>query len=145
MRTPLIIAFVIGFCTVGPAVARDKMKSPTALEKCAAHSQAGMRECLMGQTQQSEAALRKAESSVLAAIAKWDEDEKYVTHAKDQLRLSKKRFAEYRDAQCAFHTSLGGGAIMNGLEQRRLTCISDLNNKQAELYVDKASTLPSRK
>gem|GEM_PF-2852344 len=34
---------------------------------------------------------------------------------------------------------------MNGLEQRRLACISDLNNNQARLYLVEASTLPSRK
>ncbi|MEW6369724.1 MAG: lysozyme inhibitor LprI family protein [Pseudomonadota bacterium] len=145
MRSPLIIALAIGFCTAGPAFARDRIGSLSALEQCLEGSQAEMRACLMGQTRQSEAALRKAESSVLAAISKWDEDEKYITHAKDQLQLSRKRFAEYRDAQCAFHTSLGGGAILNGLEQRRLACISDLNNKQARLYLDEAFSLPSRK
>ncbi|XYJ12058.1 lysozyme inhibitor LprI family protein [Telluria sp. B2] len=121
------------------------MGQPAVLEQCSEYSQAEIRACLVRQTRQSEAALRKAESSVLTAITKWDEDEKYIAHAKDQLRLSKKRFAEYRDAQCAFHTSLGGGAIMNGLEQRRLACVSDLNNKQARLYLDEVSSLPSRK
>lgn len=144
MRSPLIIALAIGLSAAGPAFARDKVEPPSALEQCSEGSQAEMRVCLMGQAQQSEAALRKAESSVLTAISKWDEDEKYITHAKDQLRLSKKRFAEYRDAHCAFHISLGGGAIMSGLEQRRLACISDLNNKQARLYLDDASSLPLR-
>lgn len=145
MRIPLAIAFAINVCAATPAAAGDTVGQPAALEHCSAHSQAEIRTCLMSQARQSEAAVRKAESSVLTAILTWDEDEKYITKAKDQLNLSKKRFAEYRDAQCAFHTSLGGGAIMNGLEQRRLACISDLNNNQARLYLVEASTLPSRK
>jgi len=145
MRAPLVIAFAMSFCEANPVAARDTMGQPAVLEQCSEYSQAEIRACLVRQTRQSEAALRKAESSVLTAITKWDEDEKYIAHAKDQLRLSKKRFAEYRDAQCAFHTSLGGGAIMNGLEQRRLACVSDLNNKQARLYLDEVSSLPSRK
>lgn len=145
MRAPLVIAFAMSFCAANPVAARDTMGQSAALEQCSEYSQAEIRACLMRQRRQSEALLLKAESSVLTAITTWDEDEKYAAHAKEQLRRSRKRFAEYRDAQCAFHTSLGGGAIMNGLEQRRLACISDLNNKQARLYLDEATSLPSRK
>lgn len=145
MRIPLTLAFAIGFCAAAPSFARDTTTRYAALEQCAEHSQAEIRVCLMNQAKQSEAALRKAESFVLTAITKWDEDEKYAADAKDRLRLSSKRFSEYRDAQCAFHTALGGGAILNGLEQRRLSCISELNNKQAAMYMDEVSSLPARK
>ena len=75
----------------------------------------------------SNAALKRAEEQVAAAISKWDEDAKFIDLAKKKLRASNKAYEQYRDAQCAFAYSLGGGAIGNALEMRRLTCRIELD------------------
>jgi len=63
---------------------------------------------------------------------KWKEDKKYVDLAKMRFAASRKAFIEYRDKQCAFAASLGGGAIGHALETRRLACMTELNNRRAE-------------
>ena len=87
-----------------------------ALEQCGAHSEAGMRECLAKMSHESSTALKRAEAQAIAALSKWDEDAKYVNLAKEKLRASSKAYEQYRDAQCAFASSLGGGAIGYALE-----------------------------
>lgn len=102
----------------------------------------GVRECLEKKAEASAADLKDAEKKVLDALAKWDEDPKYVKQAKARLSASKKEFGKYRDAQCSFASSLGGGAIGNALEMGRLACVSELNSRRAFQLRDLVSDLP---
>ncbi len=116
----------------------------TALEECGAYSEAGMRECLAKKAHESAMILRGAEGQAIAALSKWDEDAKFINLAKEKLRVSNKAYEQYRDAQCAFAASLGGGAIGNALELRRLSCLVGLNNGRAKQLNADASELPSK-
>ncbi|HHL4083918.1 MULTISPECIES: lysozyme inhibitor LprI family protein [Burkholderia] len=102
----------------------------------------GVRECLQRKQEASEVELKRAEEKVRVAFAKWDEDVKYVNLAKIRLAASKKAFIKYRKAQCAFASSLGGGAIGNALEMQRLACVAELNNRRAAQLRDAVSDLP---
>ncbi len=117
---------------------------PGALEQCGAHSEAGMRECLAKMSYETSTALKRAEAQAIAALSKWDEDAKYVNLAKEKLRASGKAYEQYRDAQCAFASSLGGGAIGNALELRRLSCLVGLNTERTKQLKTDASTLPAK-
>jgi uncharacterized protein YecT (DUF1311 family) len=111
-------------------------------EECSAFSQAGMRDCLAKKAENSQKALRQAEEKVVNALSSWDEDHKYINLAKVKFATSNKDFAKYRDAQCAFASSLGGGAIGNPLDMRRLACVTELNNRRADQLRDAVSDLP---
>lgn len=111
-------------------------------EECSVFSEAGMRDCLAKKAENSQKALRQAEGKVAGTLPKWDEDMKYVSQAKAKLAASNKEFTKYRDTQCAFASSLGGGAIGNALDMRRLACIAELNNRRAEQLRDAVSDLP---
>ena len=103
-----------------------------------------MRECLAKKSSESNAALKRAEKQAITALSKWDEDAKFINLAKKKLRASSKAYERYRDAQCAFASSLGGGAIGNALEMRRLSCVVGLNNERAKQLAKDASALPSK-
>lgn len=103
-----------------------------AREECSAYSQAGMRECLAKKAHNSEGALRQVEEKTISALSEWDEDAKYIALSKEKLRAANAAFAHYREAQCAFAASLGGGAIGNALEIGRLACVVELNNRRVE-------------
>ena len=111
-------------------------------EECSAFSQAGMRDCLAKKAESSQKALRQAEEKVASTLSNWDEDHKYINQAKVKLAASNKDFAKYRDAQCAFASTLGGGAIGNAFDMRRLACVSELNNRRAVQLRDAVSDLP---
>lgn len=114
------------------------------VEECMALSQSDMRECLSRSAAKSQALLRRAETKASTALAKWDEDAKYTKLATAQLDVANKAFAEYRDAQCNFASSLGGGAIANALEMRQLACTITLNNERAALLSDSIGNLPRK-
>lgn len=118
--------------------------NPGVLAECGALSQAGMRECLAKKASASQASLRRAESDAAAALGRWDEDAKYAASAKRKLDASNKAFEKYRETQCAFASSLGGGAIRNALELRRLSCTIDLNNSRASALSSSIAKLPRR-
>ncbi|MFT8886211.1 MAG: lysozyme inhibitor LprI family protein [Acetobacter papayae] len=111
-------------------------------EECSAFSQAGMRDCLAKKAENSRKALRQAEENVARTLSKWDEDRKYVSQAMAKLTASNEDFAKYRDVQCAFSSSLGGGAIGNAIDMRRLACIAELNDRRAAQLRDAVSDLP---
>jgi len=77
-------------------------------------------------------------------LTKWDEDPKYSSQAKAKLIASNKAFGQYRDAQCAFASALGGGAIGNALEMGRLACVAELNGRRAFQLRDLVSDLPMK-
>ncbi|WP_100126254.1 lysozyme inhibitor LprI family protein [Snodgrassella alvi] len=57
--------------------------------------------------------------------------------AKNKLKKSDKEFIKYRDLQCDFAYSLGGGAIGNALNMLKYTRLAELNfqrAKQLDLY-----------
>ena len=57
--------------------------------------------------------------------------------AKNKLKKSNKEFIKYRDLQCDFAYSLGGGAIGNALNMLKYTYLAELNfqrTKQLDLF-----------
>jgi uncharacterized protein YecT (DUF1311 family) len=116
----------------------------TLREACSAYSEAGMRDCLAAKARESYNALVQVENQLRAALSRWDEDAKHIRLAQAKLAASDKAFIQYRDAQCAFAASLGGGAIGNALEMRRFACIAELNHRRAKLLHDALSGFPSK-
>jgi len=116
----------------------------SAVEECGAHSESAMRECLSKRSQQSKRMLEQTEAQAAARLSMWDEDSKYISRAKEKLRTSSKAFEQYRDAQCAFDSSLGGGAIGNALEMRRLGCLIGLNTRRSEQLNSTVAALPAK-
>jgi uncharacterized protein YecT (DUF1311 family) len=140
-----VLAFALALSGLSGEVWSAELPSERgALEQCGAYSEAGMRECLAKKSHESTTALKRAEERAIVALSKWDEDAKYVNLAKEKLRASSKAYEQYRDAQCAFATSLGGGAIGNALEMRRLACLVGLNaGRTKQLNID-SSALPTK-
>lgn len=142
----LICAFLAAYSASTLAVSSDLivLGERALREECSAFSQAGMRNCLAKKADGSQKALRQAEEKVASILSKWDEDNKYVNQAKVKFVSSNKNFAKYRDAHCAFASSLGGGAIGTALDMRRFACVTELNNRRAEQLRDAVSDLPSK-
>jgi len=88
--------------------------------------------CLAKKAAQSQKTLKLAEEKAQKALSEWDEDDKYTDLAKEKLAASELAFIKYREEQCAFASSLGGGAAGGALEMRRLACVAELNNRRAE-------------
>ncbi|GAB2851696.1 DUF1311 domain-containing protein [Pseudoduganella ginsengisoli] len=127
-----------------PLLAAPPLPAERALrEECSAFSEAGMRDCLVHHAAQSAKVLKQAEESASAALAKWDEDAKFVRAAKVRLETSGREFLRYRDAHCAFAASLGGGAIGNALEMMRLACVAELNYRRAGQLTNAVADLPA--
>ena len=147
MRISTLIVLACAFALPafsGKIRAAELQSKPTVLEQCGAQSQAGMRECLEKESRASNAALRHAEEQAAAAISKWDEDARFINLAKKKLRASNKAYEQYRDAQCAFAYFLGGGAIGNALEMRRLTCRIELDIGRIKQLNTDMSTLSEK-
>ncbi|MDR2207764.1 MAG: DUF1311 domain-containing protein [Azoarcus sp.] len=124
------------------AASNTPVQSERELRNECSYEISGVRECLQQKQQASDAELKRAEEKVRSALAQWDEDAKYIKLAESRLAASKKAFVKYRDEQCAFHSSLGGGAIGNALEMQRLACVAELNNRRAKQLQDAVSDLP---
>ncbi|MFT8891878.1 MAG: lysozyme inhibitor LprI family protein [Acetobacter papayae] len=125
------------------AASTDPAPGERALrEECSAFSQTGMRDCLAKKAENSQQTLQQAEEDVARRLSKWDEDRKYVSQARAKLTESNKDFAKYRDVQCAFSSSLGGGAIGNAIDMRRLACIAELNDRRVAQLRNAVSDLP---
>jgi gas vesicle protein len=145
MRTIKRIGFGLAACL--PALTLS-ISSASALderalrEECSALSQAEMRDCLPKKAENSQDVLTQVEKSVDSIISKWDEDSKCVSRVKANLSASNKEFVKYRESQCELSASLGGGAIGNALEMRRLACVSELNSRRSEQLRDAVSDLP---
>ncbi|MDR3439631.1 lysozyme inhibitor LprI family protein [Telmatospirillum sp.] len=139
----------IGFCLAASLPALIFSTSSASVlderalrEECSALSQAGMQDCLAKKAKNSQDVLRQAEENVASLLSKWDEDDKYVNQAKANLAASNKEFVKYRESQCELSASLGGGAIGNALEMRRLACVAELNSRRSEQLRDAVSDLP---
>ena len=103
-----------------------------------------MHDCLEKKARESDKTLKDAERNAVNALAKWDEDASYISQAKTKLHSSSKAFERYREAQCAFAASMGGGAIGKALDMRRLACIAELNDRRSEQLRAAVSDLPRR-
>lgn len=115
-----------------------------SVEACYAYSQARMHDCLVGEQKESAIALKAAEEKAISALSRWDEDAKFVAMANDALKKANASFARYRDSQCAFAYTLGGGAIGNALEARRMACTIELNKRRAADLMRAVAALPLR-
>lgn len=113
-------------------------------EECSANSQAGIRECLERQVVASEQAIRDAEGNVKNALGRWDEDKKYADLARKRAVKAAQAFKRNREAQCEFAAALGGGAIGNALDIRKLACVAELNFNRAKQLEYAASNLTAR-
>ena len=116
----------------------------TVREQCSGDSEASMHDCLEKKARESDKALKDAERKAANALAKWDEDANFIGQAQTKLRLSSKTFEQYREAQCAFAASIGGGAIGNALDMRRLACVTELNNRRTVQLEATINGLPMR-
>jgi uncharacterized protein YecT (DUF1311 family) len=105
---------------------------------------AGVRECLDKQAKESEARMKAAETAFTIAVDRWDTDAKYAKQTRQKLSEAAAAFIKYRAAQCAWATSLGGGAIGNALEMRRLACVAELNLRRADSLQSSARELRPR-
>lgn len=79
----------------------------------------------------SEAELDKSQWKLFNELSKWDEGRDYIVRAKNKLKKSHKEFIKYRDSECDFAHSLGGGAI--GLNKITYSCLAELNFQRAKL------------
>ncbi|NHZ92813.1 DUF1311 domain-containing protein [Massilia sp. CCM 8733] len=115
-----------------------------AAEKCNQFSQADRRDCLDKMVVDSAVALKQAEARAAAAIAGWDEDDKYIMAAKARLKASVAAFARFRQVQCAFATSLRGGAAGDAHEISRLACVADINTQRSLQLARETADLPRK-
>lgn len=113
-------------------------------EDCNAFSQNDRLTCLDKAVAASELELTQARTALASAIGRWDEDAKYQAAAKRQLDAADQAFAKHRVAHCDLQKSLGGGAVGNGLEMRRLLCVEALNAARAAQLSQMAKSLPQR-
>ncbi len=104
-------------------------------------SEAEMTKCLKAKALKSQKELQNTEKKLIKKISKWDEDPSYINIAKANLTAANKEFIKYRDAQCKFNYSLGGGAIENALEMRLFACIAELNNRRNQQLIDLMSDI----
>jgi hypothetical protein len=139
------MTFVLALALLQPLASMAAPADPSsALDACGALSQAGMRACLTQKAADSQAALKRAEKDAAAGLSRWDEDATYAKRTKERLADASREFERYREAQCAFASSLGGGAIASALELRRLACAIELNEARAASLVSSIAALPRR-
>ena len=104
-------------------------------------SEADMTECLKAKALKSQKELQNTETKLIKKLSEWYEEPSYINKAKANLTASNKEFIKYRDAQCKFNYSLGGGAIENALEMRLFACIAELNNRRNQQLIDLMSNI----
>lgn len=115
-----------------------------SVEDCDAYSQADRLACLGKAAAASEMELTQARTVLASTIDRWDEDAKYKAAARRQLDAADQDFAKHRTAHCKLQKSLGGGAVSNGLEMRRLLCVEALNTARAAQLSQMAKSLTQR-
>ena len=125
-------------------LAQAAPEAPQAPPDCGQYSQAQMRDCLAGQVQESEQALRQAEKNLRAALLAWDEDRLYGIRAASALKAASRAYVSYRRDTCALSQLLSGGAAGNAAELRRLSCEATLNDRRAAELEQQAAALPRR-
>ena len=104
-------------------------------------SEAEMTRCLKAKALKSQKELQNTEKKMIKKLSEWDEDPSNINKAKANLTAANKEFIKYRDAQCKFNYSLGGGAIENALEMGLFACIAELNNRRNQQLIDLMSDI----
>ncbi|NHZ65913.1 lysozyme inhibitor LprI family protein [Massilia genomosp. 1] len=129
----ILILIALGSAPLCAATAKSAgpLQPIGALALCDQFSQADIRDCIAKQAATSAAVLKAAQAKVVAAMAKWDEDENYVNVARAKLKQANIVFVRYRESECGYATSLVGGAAGNSHEISRLACVADLNTQRA--------------
>ncbi|WP_167224551.1 lysozyme inhibitor LprI family protein [Massilia rubra] len=123
----LIVALLAGVIATLEAKAQTTTPVTGAAENCDQFSQSDRRDCVDKMATDSALVLKEAEAKAVAAIAGWDEDDKYTRLAKSRLAASRIAFARFRQAQCAFATSMRGAAAGDSHEISRLACVANMN------------------
>lgn len=132
-------------CAIWAALALTATASAIAsVEDCDAYSQADRLTCLGKAAAASEMELTQARTVLASTIDRWDEDAKYKAAARRHLDAADQAFAKHRTAHCKLQKSLGGGAVGNGLEMRRLLCVEALNTARAAQLSQMAKSLTQR-
>jgi hypothetical protein len=143
MRKLVIVFGLVVLLPLSPsAISSTEIKSEFELREECSYDSIGMRECLQKKLTASEINLKKSEEKVSQFLAKWDEDPEYIRAAKAKFKSANDEFIRYREAQCQFALSLGGGAIGNALDVRRFACTTELNNRRAEQLLGSIVGLP---
>ncbi|MDR5820188.1 lysozyme inhibitor LprI family protein [Caballeronia sp. LZ043] len=109
---------------------------------CSDASQAGMRDCLTAKAAESESKLANAERDAARALSRWDEDDRYIRTAQENLARANRAFRQYRTAQCGLIASLSGGAAGNAHDIGQLSCVASLNTARADDLRHTISRLP---
>jgi uncharacterized protein YecT (DUF1311 family) len=137
---------LIGTCIPFLAHADSVLNEKELRAQCSSlhFSQVDVRACLEGRANQSQRELKQAEQTAVSALAQWDEDDGYISLSKADLTRSNKMFVRYRDAQCAFASSLRGGGAGDSHEMSRLACVAELNNRRATELRSAVSDLPKK-
>jgi len=127
-----------------PASAVEVQTEQAARDDCSGNSQAEMAQCLRAKVAASVETLDAARSRLREALGRWNEDVKYARQAGQRLLRADEAFQRYRAAQCAFNESLGGGAIGNALDMRRLACEIEINTARAAQLEQLASHIRTK-
>jgi uncharacterized protein YecT (DUF1311 family) len=106
--------------------------------------QAQRRDCLARKSEASAVALQRAEQRSIDALSDWNEEAEYTAQAKMKLKAANRAFSQYRGTQCAFMSSLRGGAVGGALAMCRFTCIIELNTHRANELAHSVGDLPKR-
>jgi hypothetical protein len=140
----LVFIFGLGVLSLlsNSSLASTEIKSEFELRDECSYDSLGMRECLQTKLHESEVSLTSAEEKVKQALEKWDEDPKFIAAAKSKFKKATGAFAKYKEVQCEYAYSLGGGAIGNALDVRRIACMTELNNRRAAQLLDSVVDLP---
>ncbi|MFP5390974.1 MAG: lysozyme inhibitor LprI family protein [Gammaproteobacteria bacterium] len=135
---PWLATILMVLCA--PAFAADAEDDP--VQVCSAHSQAGLRDCLVAQLKESGEVLARAEAQAGKDLAAWDEDARYIRQAQNRLKAAGSAHARYVQSECAFAAALVGGAAGNASEQRRMACVIRLNTARARQLAESTGALP---
>ncbi|MDR5779431.1 DUF1311 domain-containing protein [Caballeronia sp. LZ065] len=111
---------------------------------CSEFSQAGLRDCLAAKASESESKLEHAERDAAVTLSRWDEDDRYVRSAQNNLVQANRAFRHYRATQCGLIASLTGGAAGNAHDIGQLACAASLNTARADDLRNATSSLPPR-
>lgn len=144
MRTVMLVALLALGTSAFAQDTSDEIPTERELRQACAFESSGVRECLDKKAKESEVTLKAAETAFATAVDRWDADAKYATQTRKKLADAAAAFVKYRAAQCAWATSLGGGAIGHALEMRRLACVAELNLRRADSLQSSAKELRPR-
>lgn len=98
--------------------------------------------CVNQSLKESEILLKDTQVEALQKLDQWDEELPYKMQSKKALLLSNEQFIHYREKECYFFQTLGGGAIGHALNLRRKGCEYNLNIERVQKLKNKLDQLP---